>query len=242
MFKSVVSTILFCGQRNLPLRGHRDDSDLQSIGTDDGLFRNLLRFRIDAGDKKLESLISGPRNARYTSKTVQNDVIDVIGDEILSKIVSQIKESVFFTIMMDETPSSARKEEVALVIRFVSLDGCVSEKFVGFKEAKNTTGAALASLLVNALEELGLSIEYCRGQSYDGAAAMSGKYNGVQAHIRKLQPLAEYMHCVNHALNLVVAKACKSGAFKNTFGIINAVSDFFLVVSSASKTPGEFGG
>ena len=37
---------------------------------------------------------------------------------------------------------------------------------------------------------------------------MSGKYSGTQAHIRKKQPLALYVHCGAHCVNLIAQKAC----------------------------------
>ena len=53
--KSIVKTVIFCGQNNIPLRGKRDDnpddSNLQ------GNFQALLEFRIDSGDVKVKEHI-----------------------------------------------------------------------------------------------------------------------------------------------------------------------------------------
>lgn len=47
-----------------------------------------------------------------------------------------------------------------------------------------------------------------RGQSYDNAANMLGKYNGpASAQEKKTQQLAEYIPCSGHSLNLVGTKA-----------------------------------
>ena len=43
----------------------------------------------------------------------------------------------------------------------------------------------------------------CRGQSFDNASNMSGKYNRLQAHLKKLNPLIHYTPCAAHSLNLV---------------------------------------
>ncbi|CAG9829696.1 unnamed protein product [Diabrotica balteata] len=57
---------------------HRDDKNIKSIvnsdGTEknDGNFRALLRFRIDAGDNDLRKhLEAAPANAALISKTIQ---------------------------------------------------------------------------------------------------------------------------------------------------------------------------
>ncbi|KAJ8870739.1 hypothetical protein PR048_027038 [Dryococelus australis] len=58
----IVKTIILCGKQNIPLRGHRDDKNIgnllngdekNSIVNNDGNFRQLLQFRMDAGDNNL---------------------------------------------------------------------------------------------------------------------------------------------------------------------------------------------
>ena len=49
----------------------------------------------------------------------------------------------------------------------------------------------------------GINIKNCRGQNYDNASNMSGKYNGMQAHIKNHNPLAMWIPCAAHSLNLV---------------------------------------
>lgn len=48
-----------------------------------------------------------------------------------------------------------------------------------------------------------MKIENCRGQTYDNASNMSGKYKGVQAEIKKKNKLAHYVPCAAHSLNIV---------------------------------------
>jgi hypothetical protein len=62
-FNPIVKTVIFFGRQDIPLRGHSDTGTLALPDGDpavnDGNFRGLLRFRIDAGDvalkKNLES-------------------------------------------------------------------------------------------------------------------------------------------------------------------------------------------
>ena len=71
----------------------------------------------------------------------------------------------------------------------------LSEDFVEFVELSSKTGVGIADVSKIKLKEIGLSIEYLRGQGYDGASNMSGKFNSVQAKILEDQPLAFYTHC-----------------------------------------------
>jgi len=76
-----------------------------------------------------------------------------------------------------------------------------------FVSVSSTTGKELASTILTQLSQLGLNLEHTRGQGYDGASNMSGKYLGVQARIKELYPLAMYTHCCNDVLNLVISSA-----------------------------------
>ncbi len=58
------------------------------------------------------------------------------------------------------------------------------------------------------LVRLNLPISGLRGQAYDGAANMAGRYSGAQAIIKKEQPLAPYIHCGAHCVNLITQHAC----------------------------------
>ena len=47
-----------------------------------------------------------------------------------------------------------------------------------------------------------------RGQGYDGASNISSSTSGVQGRIKKEAPLATYVHCNGHCLNIVISKSC----------------------------------
>ena len=65
------------------------------------------------------------------------------------------------------------------------------------------------------IRELGLELSDCRGQGYDGVGNMAGKYNGAATLIKNDLPLALYVHCSCHRLNLCVATFCKIMLIKN---------------------------
>ena len=82
------------------------------------------------------------------------------------------------------------------------------EDFVGFVECdEGITGAALATKIMSTLQGYGLNLKNLRGHAYDGAANMSGATRGAAALIREQCPLALYLHCVSHCLNLAVVKS-----------------------------------
>ena len=52
-----------------------------------------------------------------------------------------------------------------------------------------------------------LTLVKMRGQGYDGASNMSGKFRGVKARVRQIFPEAIYTHCKAHCLNLAIIHA-----------------------------------
>ncbi|GBP23047.1 Zinc finger MYM-type protein 1 [Eumeta japonica] len=74
-------------------------------------------------------------------------------------------------------------DQLTLIVRYVLPSGPV-ERFVKFLDMEDHTAEQLAQSLLDFLSESGIDIKDCRGQSYDNASNMSGKYTGLQARIK----------------------------------------------------------
>ena len=86
------------------------------------------------------------------------------------------------------------------------------------------TGKAIATIIETALVECPLDSNKIRGQAYDGASNMSGKYKGC---MRVQQLFAIYSHCCSDALNLAEVSACSLTQVNNLFGVVCKVYKFF---------------
>ena len=71
--KSIVECIIFCGKQGISFRGHRDDYTADP-STNKGNFLALLEFRARTDATLQDFITNAPRNACYTSKTIQNDM------------------------------------------------------------------------------------------------------------------------------------------------------------------------
>lgn len=89
------------------------------------------------------------------------------------------------------------------------------------------TGEAIKNLILKTVADLGLSMNDCRGQCYDGAGNMAGHFNGVSALIKNQYEKAIYVHCMNHRLNLCVADTCSIPLVRNMMGVVRKLSEFF---------------
>ena len=92
----------------------------------------------------------------------------------------------------------------------MSEEAIVEERFIGFKSSCGHSGKAMADAVKKTLDKLGLNIKDARGQSYDNASNMSGKYKGLQALLKNENPKIEFIPCAGHSLNLVGVNAVDS--------------------------------
>ena len=76
-------------------------------------------------------------------------------------------------------------EQESICLRHVDSDLNAHETFLGLYETSATDGQAITSIVSDVLQRFSLSIDKLRGQTYDGAANMSGKYSGCQAVVKK---------------------------------------------------------
>ena len=75
VLESLIKLVLLCGKQGLALRGHRDDKiswTEDDAHSNEGNFVELVRFRAETDPVLAQHLAKSPRNARYTSKTIQN--------------------------------------------------------------------------------------------------------------------------------------------------------------------------
>lgn len=95
VLESLIKIILLCGKQGLALRGHREDKiswmEDDEAHSNEGNFVELVRFRAETDPVLAQHLAKSPRNARYTSKTIQNELVEVIGECIRNDILADVK-------------------------------------------------------------------------------------------------------------------------------------------------------
>ncbi|VEN35839.1 unnamed protein product [Callosobruchus maculatus] len=211
---------VFCGTHDMPLRGKQ---------ADEGVLLDLLKLRIDSGDNKLKSHFEKcRRNAIYTSPRIQNELINLCGEVIQENVISEVRKTMAYSILADETADVSGKEQLSIGVRFYDESKSkIREEFVGFVELKAQNASAIAEAIDNFLISSNLSKEDCVGFGFDGCSTMAGKEGGVQAILRKKYPRALYFHCSSHKLNLVVNDANAVPEIRNTVATVKDVITFF---------------
>jgi hypothetical protein len=129
-------------------------------------------------------------------------------------------------------------DQLALIIRYALYQdydhGVIQERFIQFIPIGNHGSEYLADIVIAELENLGISIEFCRGQTYDNAPNMAGCHTGLRARILFLNPKAEWVPCAGHSLNLVGTSAVATS--------VEAVTLAFFNLCTISSQPQQRGG
>ena len=97
----IVRAILYLGKQGLPFCG---DVENVILPNNPGNFLTLLKVFAENDEiLKKHLTIAEAKNATYLSSRSQNEIINVIGhDIILANIVSEIKNTRFYSVLVDE--------------------------------------------------------------------------------------------------------------------------------------------
>ncbi|CAH9085223.1 unnamed protein product [Cuscuta europaea] len=193
---------LLCG--GLPFRGH-DESIKSSYKGHFLETLDLLRQHDSEIDRVLKN---APQNNQMTSPKIQKDLCYACAFLTVHEIIKQMRDDVF-AILVDESGDVSGKEQMAIVVRFIASNGSVLERFIGLVHVKDTVASPLKESLENILTQYGLCISNIRGQGYDGASNMRGKFGGLKTLIQNENPYAYYVHCLAHQLQLSLVAAVK---------------------------------
>ena len=172
-------------------------------------------------------LENAPQNAKYTSPDIQKEILSVFAMNVSKHIREEIGDAKFSTLV-DETCDVSKREQMALVFRFVDSHGVIQERFFDLIHVKNTKTMTLKNELSKVLSSYAFDVQNLQGQGYDGASNMKGELNGLQALFLKECPYAYYVHCYAHRLQLALVAASKDVVpvtqfFQKLIFIVNTV-------------------
>ncbi|XP_025423046.1 general transcription factor II-I repeat domain-containing protein 2-like [Sipha flava] len=131
---------------------------------------------------------NGKKELSFISWERQNQIIDCIAQDISTTITTELYKGQLFSISIDSTIDFSRKEQTSFIVRYVDENtGMVYERLIAIEECAYTTGIDLFELFKKNMSKFNLNwTENLIGQSYDGAANMTGEFQGLQSHIKNI--------------------------------------------------------
>lgn len=179
--KTTITSVRWLALQGCSFRGHNESSKSLNLGN----FLEMLDAFGQMNKEVGEILNSAARNNTYTSPEVQKEVLNIMANRIRQRIRSEIGDA-SFCILVDEAQDESKREQMALILRFVNSNGILTERFFAIKSVSDTTSLTLKNTVSDILVHYNLQAQNMRGQGYDGASNMRGSWNGLQALFSKI--------------------------------------------------------
>ena len=232
VLERIVEVIRFISERGLAFRGSNETIGSESNGNYLGILELLAKFDPFLNEHLNNYANKGKSVTSYLSHRICDEFIELLATHVENHIVTELKTAKYFSISLDSTPDLSHTDQLTLIIRYVLPTGPV-ERFVKFLSMEGHTADQMLSSLMQYLNSHNIDIKDCRGQSYDNASNMSGKYNGLQAKVKNLCNYADFVPCFGHSLNLVgtcCAEVCQQAVLY--FSFLSGLYTFFSASTS----------
>ncbi|XP_058733469.1 uncharacterized protein LOC131605090 [Vicia villosa] len=214
--KISINTVCWLTLQAYAFRGHDETRKSRNQGN----FLELLKLLASYNDEIAKVVLeNAPQNCK-----VKKSIREEIGD---SK----------FCIVVDEARDESKKEQMALVLRFVDKVGLIQERFFDVAHVKDTTSLTLKEAIYDILSRHNLDVSNISGQGYDGASNMRGECNGLQSLFMKDCPYAYYVHCFAHRLLLALVTSSREVKLVHKF--VEKLIFIVNVVCSSTKRHDE---
>ena len=140
---------------SLSFRGHDESLDSKNMGN----FIELIKFTSTFNDKVASVILKNASgNAKYTLPTIQKEILHILASNVWNAIHEEIGDTKF-CILVDEARDESKREQMAIILRFVDKEGFIKERFFHTVHVRNTTTLTLKNEICAVLSHYNLYIE-----------------------------------------------------------------------------------
>ncbi|KAK2708152.1 hypothetical protein QYM36_013915 [Artemia franciscana] len=125
-----------------------------------------------------------------SNNTISRRIEDIASD-IVMQVIEQIKLTKMFALQLDESTDVSGEAQVIVFVRYQDCSDIRENILFCQNLQSRTTGEELFKVIDKFFAEGGILWDWCLSVCSDGAAALTGKNNGLMAWIRKKNPKGE---------------------------------------------------
>ena len=163
----------------------------------------------------------------YTSKMAVVEFMNTQRTWAEKSLLKRLHKATVFTIMADECTDVTTIEELPICYHWVE-SGVPEEHFIEILPMKKANAESIYSSLVEHCRGKNIQLGRFIGKEFDGAATFSGDKTRVQRRLKELSPLALFVHCRCHVLQLASVQAANvTPGIKHVYTTLMTLWKFF---------------
>ncbi|XP_035522547.1 THAP domain containing 12a [Morone saxatilis] len=220
--KSLFEVLVLLGEQSIPPTGPGDSKE-DGLGSNN--FQALLEYRMNRGDEVLKKRYDV--NKECCSSVRLNQLIEVWEKCIYSKLVEEVKQNGFFSLLTDDLVKISGEWYLPAFVRYVDQSNCPRERFVGFLSFEGDGDALAEKLLSEMTDRWGLDMEQCRGQAHSCSGTHFSKIKTFAAKLMERYPKAVLTLRSTCALNVSLAKGMALSGVQLVMSTLKKIESFF---------------
>ncbi|RXN00018.1 SCAN domain-containing protein 3 [Acipenser ruthenus] len=156
-----------------------------------------LLDKLLAGDKNKDDILNRVKQVPLSDSTAARTV-EIIGEDCLSALLSELKNTKYMSLAVDESCDFTDTAQLSLFVRFY--DGEIfKEKFLCLIPIETyTTGEIVFEKVKVFFNQHGLDLQKVNLLVTDGASSMTGKAKGFASRLTVIHPSLNTLHCIIH--------------------------------------------
>ncbi|XP_073061710.1 uncharacterized protein [Primulina eburnea] len=144
-------------------RGNDESLSSSNRGNFLELVKAFAKMNIEIDEVVLEN---APKNAQYIAPEIQKEILHIMANRVRKMVREEVGDK-YFCILVDEARDISKREQMAIILRFVNNHGILTERFFAIKSVSDTTSMNLKNEISNILVHHDLHVKKIRGQGYD---------------------------------------------------------------------------
>ena len=182
-------------RQQLAFRGHDGKHDGNFVQITNLVARHNSRLQPWLSDDNMK-----PCAVKYLSPSSQNEFINLLAEDVKSRIVKDVVSAEMYSVMADTSPDTSNTDRLVVAVRYVDENNVPNERVLEMKETTDKTGEGQAKEILDTLQaRIPSSQDALVYQSYDYTASMSGIFNGAQQCLQeKIGRSIPYIPCQGH--------------------------------------------
>lgn len=199
---------------------------------------NLPMLLMDHLPKLLKSAVPDSEILKEIScsRTKATKLLKTFQEESEEELSSILQEK-RFSVIIDETTDLSVKKCLAILVRYTDVSNkTVRDRLLALAEVSDLTAEGILNKILEVIQKLSIPLENLIGFAADNASVMMGKFKGVQARLKEVNPNIFVIGCICHSISL-----CSSAAARKLPNEIeDFVRDVYNYLSCSSKRLMEF--